>query len=153
MPQIPGSCPRGFICVLGHSTLRRDRQLYIAFAVRYFAALLGPYVASAALDHSLWLPTLLAMLCLLSSLLVITVMQEPLNTLSTNRGSPGIMNETGKVTTSILKPLSTRWPVLLCICINLCLQFRMLIQAILLSYISVRFEWTISQVICISYSN
>ncbi len=131
---------------------RRDRQLYIAFAVRYFAALVSPYVASAALDHSLWLPTLLAMLCLLGSLLVTAVMQEPLNVLGRSHNSLVAVNVTSKVTTSILKPLSTRWPVLVCICINFCLQFRMLIQAILLSYISVRFEWTISQVMHVSWS-
>jgi hypothetical protein len=86
------------------------------------------------------------MLCLQSSLFVITVMQEPLTILGRNHVSSVAMNGTGKVTTSILKPVSTRWPVLLCICINFCLQFRMLIQTILLSYISVRFKWTISQV-------
>ena len=109
------------------------------------ADLISPQVASSLLEHSLWLPTLVAGLHLVASYPILALMDEPLQAESMadggkSKGSkPLSMGDT-------FKHLLTNWKVVLCMSITFLLQFRYMNQSVLIAYASVRFKWSIAQV-------
>ena len=61
-------------------------MLYLAFALKYAADLVGPQIASVSLTRSLWLPLLICGLCLLASLATLAALPETLSLNYHHRG-------------------------------------------------------------------
>lgn len=121
-------------------------MLYLAFAIKYAADLVGPQIASVSLTHSLWLPLLICELCLLASFAVLAAVPE---TLSLKHHHSGQMIDGPEPTAAgfeAYRGLLSDRKILAGMSITFLTQFRYLNESILLPYASVRFSWSISQV-------
>lgn len=121
-------------------------MLYLAFALKYVADLVGPQIASVSLAHSLWLPMLISELCLAASFVVLAALPE---TLSVNQHQSGQMIDNAKPEASgfeAYRNLLSNRKILVGMSIVFLTQFRYLNQSILLPYASVRFAWSIGKV-------
>lgn len=121
-------------------------MLYLAFALKYVADLVGPQIASASLAHSLWLPVLICELCLAASFVVLAALPE---TLGLKQHQSSQMDDDSKPEVSSFEAyrnLLSNWKILVGMSIAFLTQFRYLNESILLPYASFRFAWSIGQV-------
>lgn len=121
-------------------------MLYLAFALKYAADLVGPQIASVSLTHSLWLPLLICGLCLLASLAILAALPETLSLKHHHSGQ--MINGPEPAATSFegYRSLLSDRKILAGMSITFLTQFRYLNESVLLPYASVRFSWSIGQV-------
>lgn len=127
-------------------SLSRSQRLYIAFALKYVADIIGPQVASASLLHSLWLPILICALCFLVSFPFLAALPETLPDMRSDITSVTMVGSLGTAALRAYRSLLTDWRIAICMAIAFLTQFRYLNASILVPYTSVRFGWSISQV-------
>ena len=116
-----------------------------AFAVKFVADLITPRLAAVTLKHSLWLPFLVAGIMLILSFPVLLLLPETLDTSDASKRFEAGGSTMISFGFSSYKPLLTDWRILMIMAIVFLSQFRYIWQSVLISYISVRFGWTISQ--------
>lgn len=120
----------------------RSRIIYKAFALKYVADLVGPLVSSVALQHSLWLPNLIAIVLLTFSLPFVFLLPETRTKVSSDATSSSAGSGRYVSYRSILKSKN----VWICIAITFLTQYRYLQMDVFVPYTSVRYQWTISEV-------
>ena len=128
-------------------------MLYLAFALKYAADLLGPQIASISLAHSLWLPVLICELCLAASFAVLAALPETLCPKQNQTGQMIVSPRLDAAGFEAYKKLLSDWKILVGMSIAFLTQFRYLNGSILLPYASVRFSWSIGKVSLVHMNN
>lgn len=126
--------------------LPRSQKLYIAFALKYIPGLIGPQIASAALSHSLWLPMLLSCTFLFASFPVLAALPETLPDKPSEATSATTADSLDTAGLRAYVTLITDYRIGVCMAIAFLTQFRYLNETILVAYVPVRYQWSISQV-------
>lgn len=124
----------------------RSQTFYQIFSFKLITDMVAPQIASTAMKHSLWLPYLLCGLFLFLILPLIALMPETLLLGEEITKLDAYSNNDQHNPISVYRGFFTEWRVVIGLIVIFLIQFRYSTIQIVLPYISMRFEWSISDV-------